>query len=91
MTGVRALLLVGAVFLGVLAIILLRGEGRAVLAFLLLRGEGRAVLAFLWETAVIGVVLGVITLLGTVLAFGTGGLLGHLDSLMASVVAVVLP
>ncbi|MEU4506764.1 hypothetical protein [Streptomyces sp. NPDC024089] len=76
MTGVRALLLAGAVFLGVLAIILHRGEGRAVLAFL-------------WETAVIGVVLGVITLLGTVLAFGTGGLLGHLDSLMASVVAVL--
>ncbi|MEV5204412.1 hypothetical protein [Streptomyces sp. NPDC053720] len=81
MTGVRALLMVGAVFLGVLAIILLRGEGRAVLAFL------RAA----WETAVIGVVLGVITLLGTVLAFGTGGLIGHLDSLMSSVVAVVLP
>ncbi|MGY3056789.1 hypothetical protein ACVWZD_001034 [Streptomyces sp. TE3672] len=79
MTGVRALLLVGAVFLGVLAIILLCGEGRAVLVFL------RAA----WETAVIGVVLGVITLLGTVLAFGTGGLLGHLDSLMSSVVAVL--
>ncbi|MET8746186.1 hypothetical protein [Streptomyces sp. NPDC004728] len=81
MTGARALLLAGAVFSGLLATALLCGEGRAVLAFL------RAV----WETTVIGVVLGVITLLGAVLAFGTGGLLGPLDSFMSSVVAVVLP
>ncbi|MCX4902361.1 MULTISPECIES: hypothetical protein [Streptomyces] len=81
MTGARALLLAGAVFSGLLATALLCGEGRAVLAFL------RAA----WETAAIGVVLGVLTLLGAAIAFGTGPLLGGLDSLMASVVAVVLP
>ncbi|WP_331757503.1 hypothetical protein OH736_45340 (plasmid) [Streptomyces sp. NBC_01650] len=69
MTGAQFLVLAGAVFSGLLATALLCGEGRAVLAFL------RAA----WETAAIGVVLGVLTLLG------------GLDSPMASVVAVVLP
>ncbi|MGW9120218.1 hypothetical protein ACWGRV_27005 [Streptomyces sp. NPDC055663] len=51
----------------------------------------RVLLRVVWETAVMGFVLGVITLLGAVLAFGTGGLLGHLGSFMSSVAAVVLP
>ncbi|MFF8696761.1 hypothetical protein ACF08W_31560 [Streptomyces sp. NPDC015144] len=53
------------------------------LTSLLLR-KHRAALAFLWA-------VGEAVLLGAAFAFGTGPLLGGLNILMGSVVAVVLP
>ncbi|MER5747140.1 hypothetical protein ABT097_28210 [Streptomyces sp. NPDC002225] len=81
MTGAQLLVLVGVLPLGLLVGVLLRREHRAVLA----------VLRFVCEATALGVVLGALTLAGAAIAGVTGPLLGGLDSLVASVVAVVLP
>ncbi|WNI34398.1 hypothetical protein [Streptomyces sp. ITFR-6] len=82
MTGAQTIVLTGTLPLGLLTSLLLR-KHRAALAFLRVRAVG--------EAAALGIVLGALTMLGAAIVFGTGPLLGGLDSLMASVVAVALP
>ncbi|MFF8618138.1 MULTISPECIES: hypothetical protein [unclassified Streptomyces] len=80
MTGTHALALTVMGVSGALAAVLLCGWSPA--AARLFRTT--------WEAAGLGFVLGCSTLLGMALSFGTGGLLGRLDSLTASITAMVL-
>lgn len=80
MTGMHALALTIMGVSGALAVVLLCGWPAVARLF-------RAT----WEAAVLGFVLGCSALLGVALSFGAGGLLGRLDSLTASITAMVLP